>query len=153
MKLTLWNIGGSLNTWKGKVLGLTIAYTSGVVINMITDAESMSQFIRTCTTFNKPAILLMWVFIFLTILAYASEWIITYLNKKQRPSALFKKIMMEHTAPELNAIGNNELSWGYNKTIHRPKDPMGWLPERFYIDFFLTCARLFGNLLAYIKNK
>lgn len=133
MKLTLWNIGRSLNTWKGKVLGLAIAYTSGVVINLITDAESISEFIGVCASFSKPAILLMWVFIFLTILTYALACIITYLNERQRPSALFRKIMMEHTAAELNAIGNNELSWGYNKTIHRPKDPMGWLPERFYI--------------------
>ena len=133
MKLTLWNIGRSLNTWKSKVLGLTIAYASGVVINLITEAERMSQFIGICTSFSKPAILLMWVFVCVTVLVYALARIITYLNKVQSPSARFKEIMTEHTASELNAIGNNELSWGYNKTIHRPKDPMGWLPEMFYV--------------------
>lgn len=115
MKITLWNIGKSLNRWKSKVLGLSIAYSSGVIINLITEAKTIPDFVKICGSLNRPAVLLMWVILVLTIIIYLAADLINSYNKKQTPSAVFRKIMMAYTAPELREYGRNELSWGYNK--------------------------------------
>ena len=133
MKLTLWNIGKVLNLYKNKAVGITIAYSSGVIINLITEADSMSELLTICLDWNRPAILVMWVMVIVSILMLVLASIIASINRSQSPSAVFQKIMLMHTAPELNAFGRNDLSWGYNKNIHRSKDPMGWLPEAFAV--------------------
>ena len=137
MKISLWNIGRNLNKGKNKILGVTIAFASGVIINLITEAKTMFDFLNTCFAINRPAILIMWLMILFTAFVYVAAELIDSLNKKQKPSALFHKIMTSYTAPELRDYGRNELSWGYNKNIHRAKDPGGWLPEAFMISSYI----------------
>lgn len=133
MAINLWNFRKGLIWLERKLFGGTIAYSSGIVINFITDANSFPDFLRTCITISKPAVLIMWILLAITILIALLSIIINYLNKKQNPSAVFNDIMVNHTDSLLNEIGQNELSWGFNKNIHRSKDPGGWLPEAFFI--------------------
>ncbi|MBR0295820.1 MAG: hypothetical protein IJQ95_00295 [Paludibacteraceae bacterium] len=158
MKITLWNIGKSLNRWKSKVLGLSIAYSSGVVINLITEAKTIPDLVGICGSLNRPAILLMWIFLVFTIIIYLAADLINSYNKKQTPSAVFRKIMMAYTAPELREYGRNELSWGYNKNIHRSKEPGGWLPEAFSINSYVDNSEYQfpiteGELPGYTKKQ
>lgn len=133
MTINLWNIRKSLIWLESKLLGGTLAYSSGIIINIITDVNSMPEFLQICLSVTKPAILIMWILIAASIIVVLLSLIVDYLNKRQSPSAEFNRIMIDHTDSLLNEIGQNELSWGFNKNIHRSKDPSGWLPEAFYI--------------------
>lgn len=133
MKFNLWNLRKSLVWFKGKLLGGTLAYSSGIIINIITVVDSFSDFVQICLTVTKPAVLIMWILILSTIVVFLLTILIDYLNKNQSPSAEFNDIMINHTDSLLNEMGQNELSWGFNKNIHRSKDPGGWLPEAFYV--------------------
>lgn len=133
MALNLWNFRKSLILIESKLFGGTLAYSSGIIINFITDVDSISDFIRICFSFSKPAVLIMWLLIAATIIIALLSLLIDYLIKTKSPSAEFNDIMISHTDPVLNEIGQNELSWGFNKNIHRSKDPGGWLPDAFYI--------------------
>ena len=133
MAINLWNLRKVLIWLERKMLGGTLAYSSGIVINFITEAESFSDFIRICITISKPAVLIMWILLSTTFFVALLSIIINYINRKQSPSAVFNDIMVNHTDSLLNEIGQNELSWGFNKNIHRSKDPGGWLPDAFFI--------------------
>ena len=133
MEFNLWSFRKGLVWLEKKLIGGTIAYSSGIIINFITDVDSISDFIRICISFSKPAVLLMWVLIAATIIIALLSILIDFFNKNQSPSAEFNEIMINHTDSVLNEIGQNELSWGFNKNIHRSKDPGGWLPDAFYI--------------------
>lgn len=133
MVLNLWSLRKGL-VWLGKkLIGGTIAYSSGIIINLITDVDTFPDFVRICFSFSKPAVLIMWLLVAATIIIALLSLLIDFLNKNQSPSAEFNEIMINHTDSVLNEIGQNELSWGVNKNIHRSKDPGGWLPDAFYI--------------------
>lgn len=133
MSFNLWSFRKKLVWIEHKFLGGTFAYSSGIIINFITDVDSISDFIKICISFSKPAVVIMWVLIASTIIIGLLSSLIDFLNKNQSPSAEFNKIMVSHTDSLLNEMGQNELSWGFNKNIHRSKDPGGWLPDAFYI--------------------
>ena len=136
MMLNLWNIN-KLFTWlEGKMIGGTIAYSSGIIINILSDVKSTTAFLHICTNFTRPAIFLMWLFIGCTIIVVLLSRALRYLTKKQSPSTEFREIMTNHTDRLLGIIGQNELSWGFNKNIHRSKDPAGWQPDVFYISSY-----------------
>lgn len=136
MAFNLWNINKKLIWLEHKMFGCTLAYSSGIIINLISDADSISGFAGTCFSVNKPAILIMWLLVAITAIIALTTRILHYINKHQNPSAEFNKIMKDHTDSLLGQIGQNELSWGFNKNIHRSKDPAGWLPEAFYISSY-----------------
>ncbi|MBR6446783.1 MAG: hypothetical protein IKS94_10285, partial [Prevotella sp.] len=133
MTLNLWRFRNKLVWLEKKLIGGTIAYSSGIIINFITDIDSIPDFIRICFSFSKPAVFIMWLLIIATLFVALLSASIKYLYKNQNPSAEFNEIMTSHTDPLLNEVGKNELSWGFNKNIHRSKDPGGWLPDAFYI--------------------
>ena len=136
MKVNLWTINKFLLWLKSKIVGGTIAYSSGIIINIITDVTSTSEFLDICTSFSRPAIFLMWLFIGLMILVIILSMIVSYRTRKESPSSEFRKIMTLYTDKLLGEVGQNELSWGFNKNIHRSKDPAGWLPEAFFISSY-----------------
>ena len=136
MEINLWNFNKFFVWLKGKIIGGTIAYSSGIIINIITDVKSTTDFLQICTTFTRPAIFLMWLLIGCTIIVVLLSLTLRYLTNKQSPSTEFRNIMAIHTDKLLGKIGKNELSWGFNKNIHRSKDPIGWLPEAFYISSY-----------------
>ncbi|MBO7051551.1 MAG: hypothetical protein J6W24_02690 [Prevotella sp.] len=133
MIFNLWDINKKLVWAERKFIEGTLAYSSGIIINLITDAKSIYEFTNVCFSFEKPAILITWILIATTIAIAITTRFLRYINKNQSPSAEFYKIMMNHTDSVLNNIGLNELSWGFNKNIHRSKEPAGWLPDAFYI--------------------
>lgn len=133
MAFNIWIFRKKLIWIERKLLGGTLAYSSGIIINFITDVDSISDFVKICFTMSKPAVLIMWLLVAATIIIALLSLLIDYLNKNQSPSARFNEIMVNHTDSVLNEIGKNELSWGFNKNIHRSKDPGGWLPDAFYI--------------------
>lgn len=137
MNFTLWHIGKALNKYKKNLLGFTIAYVSSVLINLLTEAESISEIGSLCMTFHRPAIFLMGGLVVLTLMVYLAAALITSVTRNQTPSVMFRKIMAQYTAPELKECGRNDLSWGYNKNIHRAKDPMGWLPSAFVVSSYV----------------
>ena len=137
MNFTLWHIGKALNKYKKNLLGFTTAYVSSVLINLLTEAESISEIGSLCITFHRPAIFLMGGLIVLTLMVYLAAALITSVTRNQTPSVMFRKIMAQYTAPELKECGRNDLSWGYNKNIHRAKDPMGWLPSAFVVSSYV----------------
>lgn len=136
MKVNLWTINKFLLWLKSKIVGGTIAYSSGIIINIITDVKSTSEFLDICTSFSRPAIFLMWLFIGLMILVIILSMIVSNRTRKESPSSEFRKIMTLYTDKLLGEVGQNELSWGFNKNIHRSKDPAGWLPEAFFISSY-----------------
>ena len=136
MEINLWNFNKLFAWLKGKIIGGTIAYSSGIIINILTDVKSATDFLQICTTFTRPAIFLMWLLIGCTIIVVLLSLTLRYLTNKQSPSKEFRNIMANHTDKLLGKIGQNELSWGFNKNIHRSKDPIGWLPEAFYISSY-----------------
>ena len=133
MSINLWIFRKKLAWIERKLLGGTLAYSSGIIINIITAVDSFSDFVQICLTVSKPAVLIMWILIAFTIIVALLTILIDFLNKNQSPSAEFNDIMVNHTDSLLNEMGQNELSWGFNKNIHRSKDPGGWLPEAFYV--------------------
>ena len=67
----------------------------------------------------------------LTVIYYISKNSI----QKHHPNKLFMEVMDEKTIDlfKSDQLGQFEFSWGYNKNIHRCKNPQGWSPKSFWI--------------------
>ena len=136
MKFTVYNINNMLMNLRSKILNVAISYASAIIIEIITESKSLYDFIIGMISFSRLAVLLMWVLLFSALVIWITSIVTDCLRKKQSPSANFMRIMNEHTDPVLAGVGQSELSWGYNKNIHRCKDPIGWKPDAFYVSVY-----------------
>ena len=133
MKLNIYTISKFLTNIRGKLLGVTFSFSIGIIADKITSAETKNDIFTNLSTISNGAILLMLFLGVVTLLAWVMSGAFIYIRKRQNISAKFMRIMKEHTNQVLNEVGQNELSWGYNKNIHRCKDALGWKCDAFFI--------------------
>lgn len=133
MKFNIYTISKILTNVREKLLGITVSFSVGIIADKITSAETKNDIFTNLSTISNGAIFLMLLLGGATILTWIMSVVLNYIRKRQNISAKFMRIMKAHTDPLLNEVGQNELSWGYNKNIHRCKDALGWKCDAFFI--------------------
>lgn len=115
------------------IYGLWASFFSATILGNINN--DWTNLIKSVTDLNNVAniVFICWagVLLVLTILYFISKKVVTNHNPNKR----FLEIMNEKTFTlfRTEQTGQMEFSWGYNKNIHRCKNPEGWLPSNFWI--------------------
>lgn len=119
---------------KKKIIPAWVSYTSGLSIEILSNASSISDFVQKMTNLQKPSVWIMWLWLLFVILTYIINSTFDKISFSNKADILFQKIMQSHTCRMLNEADCPGYSWGYNKNIVFPRNPEGWLPENIYID-------------------
>lgn len=159
-KMNIISIIKITNKYKSKVLGSTISYCVGKIVNIIENSSNIYELLENVKNLLNPYLIsniIMYILIIVTIVIYSLDFILKKILNAQKPSNRMKEIMKKHTADVISELSDKTYTWGYNYCIFYPISPQGWLPENFVIGEYDNSKYIFskneGSLPGYSRKN